>query len=113
MPQLKTELDKINNACSEIQQSLNEQLQTTTNAQYKIDIEKDLVLLNNLQHIVVAVEKDIRSGKIGACTELLLRIAANDFKDKLKNIPDKKTTCREIMHNLKSIHKDILHTIKK
>lgn len=113
MSQFKIELDQINNACSEIQQILNEQLQTTTNSQYKIDIEKDLVLLNNLKHIVIAVKKDIKSDKVGASTELLLRIAANDFKDKLNNIPDKKTTCREIMQTMKIIHRDILHMVKK
>ena len=103
------EIDRISSACSEIQQTLNEQLRRTTNAQYKIDIEKDLVMVNNIQHIALAVKNDLDSDKIGASTELLLRIAANDFKNKLFLLPDKKTTCREIVESLKSVHKSILH----
>ena len=103
------EIDRICNACSEIQQALNEQLLRTTNTQYKIDIEKDLVMVNNLQHIAIAVKNDLDSEKIGASTELLLRIAANDFKSKLFLLPDKKTRCREIVQSFKSIHKSILH----
>jgi hypothetical protein len=104
-----SEIARISSACSEIQQTLNEQLHRTTNAQYKVDIEKDLVMVNNLQHIAIAVKNDLDSDKVGASTELLLRIAANDFKDKLFMLPDKKTTCREIVQSLKSIHKSILH----
>lgn len=104
-----SELDRISTACSEIQQALDEQLHTTSNAQYRIDIEKDLVLLNNLQHIVMAVKNDLDSATVGASTELLLRIAANDFKNKLNKLPDKKTRCREIIHSLNSVHKSILH----
>jgi hypothetical protein len=103
------EIDRISSACSEIQQTLNEQLHRTTNAQYKIDIEKDLVMVNNLQHIALAVKNDLDSDKVGASTELLLRIAANDFKNKLFMLPDKKTTCREIVQSFNSIHKSILH----
>jgi len=103
------ELNCISIACSEIQQALNEQLRTTTNTHYKADIEKDLVMLNNLQHIVTAVKADIDSATIGASTELLLRIAANDFKNKLSKLPDKKTRCREIIHALDLAHKQILH----
>jgi hypothetical protein len=103
------ELDCISIACSEIQQALNGQLHTTTNAHYKADIEKDLVMLNNLQHIVTAVKADLDSATISASTELLLRIAANDFKNKLSKLPDKKTRCREIIQALDSLHKRILH----
>jgi len=103
------EIDRISSACSEIQQTLNEQLHRTTNAQYRIAIEKDLVMVNNLQHIAIAVKNDLDSDKVGASTELLLRIAANDFKNKLFLLPDKKTTCREIVESLKSVHKSILH----
>lgn len=101
-------LDGISTACTEIQQALNHQLHTTTNPDYRSAIEKDLVMLNNLQHIVIAVKNDIDSHKVGASTELLLRIAANDFKNKLIMIPDKKAKCREIMHYLEAIHKNIL-----
>jgi len=103
------DLDGISTTCSEIQQALDHQLHTTTNLDYKAGIEKDLVILNNLQHIVIAVRNDIDSHSVGASTELLLRIAANDFKHKLIMIPDKKAKCREIMHALKNIHKNILH----
>jgi hypothetical protein len=108
MIEISRELDCIGFACSEIQQALNDQLQTTTNAHYKADIEKDLVMLNNIQHIVVAVKADLDSASIGASTELLLRIAANDFKNKLIKLPDKKTRCREIIHALDSVHRRIL-----
>lgn len=108
MIQNNMELDSIGKACSEIQHALNEQLHTTTNAQYKSDIEKDLVMLNNLQHIVIAVKSDFDAATVGASTELLLRIAANDFKNKLHLLPDKKTKCREIIHSLHAVHKSIL-----
>ena len=101
-------LDCISKACIEIQQVLNEHLHNTTNPDYKIQIEKDLVMLNNLRHIVKAVKNDINLDTVGASTELLLRIAANDFKHKLTMIPDKKTKCKEIMQALKVLHKNIL-----
>jgi hypothetical protein len=100
-------LDCISNACIEIQQALNEHLQNTTNFEYKVLIEKDLVLINNLKHIVKAVKDDITVDRVGASTELLLRIAANNFKHKLSMIPDKKTKCKEIMQALKDLHKNI------
>lgn len=102
-------LDSINAACLEIQQALDEHLETTSNLQYKADIEKDKVTLENLKLIAIAVKKDIKSARIGASTELLLRIAANDFKSKLKMIPEKKTLRKEIMQSLKEVHRDILH----
>ncbi len=113
MTQYHLALDGISKACSEIQQVLNEHLNRTSNSQYKTDISKDLVTLYNLQHIVEAVRQDIDSGKVGASTELLLRIAANDFKDKLKMIPDKRSTCKEIVHDLQIIHKKILQMTTK
>lgn len=106
-------LDKISLACSEIKQSLNEHLEKTSNQQYKSDIEKDMVTLENLKLITVAVKDDIESDKVGESTELLLRIAANDFKNKLNMIPEQKSLIKEIMHSLKEIHREILHhTIK-
>jgi hypothetical protein len=102
-------LDYISAACIEIQQALNEHLETTSNPQYKTEIEKDKVTLENLKLIAVAVKKDIESARVGASTELLLRIAANDFKNKLKEIPEKKTLRKEIMQSLKEVHHDILH----
>lgn len=102
------ELDRISNACNEIHQALNDQLHTTTNVQYKIDIEKDLVMINNLKHIVQAVKNDFDTATVGASTELLLRIAANDFRNKLIKLPDKKTRCREIIDSMNAVHKSIL-----
>ena len=64
--------------------------------------------LDNIKHLVIAVRRDINSDKIGASTELLLRIAANDFKNKLTLIPEKKAKIREIVHEVNDIHKIIL-----
>lgn len=102
-------LDNICSACFEIQQTLSEHLDATTNAQYKADIEKDLITLENLKLIVFAVKEDIASERAGACTELLLRIAANDFKNKLALIPEKKSLRKDIVKYLKEVHRNILH----
>lgn len=101
-------LDSISAACLEIQQALTDHLETTANAQYKVDIEKDMVTLENLKLIIFAVKEDIEIEKVGASTELLLRIAANDFKSKLAQIPEKKTLRKEIIKFLKEVHRDIL-----
>ena len=101
-------LDSISSSCVEIQQSLKEHLETTTNLQYKSDIEKDLVTLENLKLITTAIKTDIESGKVGASTELLLRIAANDFKKKLALIPEKKTVREGVAKSLKEVHRKVL-----
>jgi len=107
-------LDFIRSACIEIRKALAEHLENTANNQYKEDIDKDMVTLENLKHIVSAVKKDIESEKVGACTELLLRIAANDFKNKLALIPEKKVLRKEIMKSLKEVHSNLLHqTVKE
>lgn len=102
-------LDSIRVACNEIQQALNDHLEKTNNQQYKADIEKDVVTLENLKLITIAVRKDIESDTIGSSTELLLRIAANDFKKKLNVIPEKKKLIKDIIHSLKEVHRDILN----
>ena len=102
-------LDFIRTACAEIRQALAEHLENTTNAQYKEDIDKDMVTLENLKQIVSAVKKDIESEKVGASTELLLRIAANDFKNRLALIPEKKALRKEIIKLLKEVHSNLLH----
>ncbi len=102
-------LDGISTACNEVQQALREHLEKTSIQQYKTDIEKDLVTLENLKLITVAVKEDIEAERIGASTELLLRIAANDFNNKLNMIPEKKSLTKEIMNSLKEIHREILH----
>ncbi|MFZ4855458.1 MAG: hypothetical protein ACOYL3_03595 [Desulfuromonadaceae bacterium] len=101
-------LESISTACQEIQQALTEHLEATDNIQYKADIGKDIVTLENLKLIILAVKEDIELEKVGASTELLLRIAANDFKNKLAEIPEKKTIRREIIKSLKEVHRDIL-----
>jgi len=107
-------LDNINSACQEIREALAFHLETTTNTQYKEDIEKDMVNLDNLKRIIIAVKKDIEIEKTGASTELLLRIAANDYKNKLDLIPEKKTLRKEIVKSLKEVHRNILNlTIKE
>lgn len=101
-------LDGISTACLEIQQALALHLEATANAQYQADIEKDMVTLENLKLIIFAVKEDIETEKVGASTELLLRIAANDFKNKLAQIPEKKTLRKEIIKSLKEVHRDVL-----
>jgi hypothetical protein len=102
-------LNGIRLACLEIRHVLADHLENTTNAQYKEDIGKDLVTLENLKHIAAAVKEDLESEKTGASTELLLRIAANDFKNRLALIPEKKALRKEIMKSLKEVHQNILH----
>jgi hypothetical protein len=102
-------LDNIKTTCNEIKQALNEHLDKTTNQQYKVDIEKDVVTLENLKLIITAVNKDIELDRIGACTELVLRIAANDFKNKLKMIPEKKALIKAIVQDISHVHREILH----
>ena len=100
-------LDCISAAYMEIQQALTEHLESTDNIQYKADIEKDLVILENLKLLIFAVKEDVEKEHIGASTELLLRIAANDFKNKLAQIPEKRTLRKEIIRSLKEIHRNI------
>jgi hypothetical protein len=101
-------LDSIGSACVEIQQSLKDHLERTTTLQYKSDIEKDIVTLENLKLITIAIRADLESEKVGASTELLLRIAANDFKNKLALIPEKKTVRDGATKSLKEVHRNIL-----
>ena len=101
-------LDNSGKLCTEIMQALREHLESTTNVQYKADIEKDIVTISNLQLITAAIKKDIALDKVGASTELLLRIAANDFKNKLALIPEKKTLRDKIIRSLKEVHGSIL-----
>jgi hypothetical protein len=101
-------LDCISLSCDEIQQSLKEHLEHTTNREYKAQIEKDIVTLENLKLITVAIKADIATEKIGASTELLLRIAANDFKNKLALIPEKRTIRDRATRSLKEVHGNIL-----
>ena len=90
-------LDNIRAACTEIQHALNEHLEKTGNDQYVTYIQRDLVLLDNIKHITHAVRSDIESDKVGAGTELLLRVAANDFKNRLDLIPEKKAVVKVLV----------------
>ena len=101
-------LDSIIKGCDEIQAVLHEQAGKTSNPTYLDDFQRDIVTLDNLKIIMVTVSEDLRNKTVGSSTELLLRIAANDFKQKLANIPEKKTLRREIEQLLKDVHKDVV-----
>ena len=101
-------LDSVCAGCDEIRESLNSHQETTTNQQHLTDIEKDIVTLKNLKLIMLAVKEDMVAEMVGASTELLLRIAANDFKNKLAQIPEKKVLRKKLGQQLKCLHKDIL-----
>lgn len=101
-------LENIGLSCSEIMQALQEHLEATSNSHYKADIEKDIITIGNLKLLTVAIKNDIELDKVGASTELLLRIAANDFKNKLALIPEKKTLRDKIVKSLKEVHRSIL-----
>ena len=101
-------LDSIIKACEEIQTVLHEQVGKTSNPTYLDDFQRDIVTLDNLKLIIVTVSEDFRNKTVGFSTELLLRIAANDFKQKLAVIPEKKTLRKEIELLLKDVHKDVV-----
>lgn len=101
-------LDSIIKACEEIQAVLHEQVEKASNPTYLADFQRDIVTLDNLKLIIVTVAEDFRNETVGASTELLLRIAANDFKQKLAVIPEKKTLRKEIERLLKDVHKDVV-----
>ena len=101
-------LDTIIKACEEIQAVLHEQVEKTSNPTYLADFQRDIVTLDNLKLIIVTVAEDFRNKTVGSSTELLLRIAANDFKQKLAVIPEKKTLRKEIEQLLKDVHKDVV-----
>jgi hypothetical protein len=101
-------LDSIIKACEEIQAVLREQVEKASNPTYQDDFQRDIVTLDNLKLIIVTVSEDFRNETVGSSTELLLRIAANDFKQKLAIIPEKKTLRKEIEQLLKDVHKAVI-----
>jgi hypothetical protein len=101
-------LGSIIKACEEIQAALHEQVEKTSNPTYLDDFQRDIVTLDNLKLIIVTVSADFRNNTVGSSTELLLRIAANDFKQKLAIIPEKKTLRKQIEQLLKDVHKDVV-----
>src|SRR5450631_4342120 len=101
-------LDSIIKGCDEIQVVLHEQVEKASNPTYLDDFQRDIVTLDNLKLIIVTVSEDFRNETVGSSTELLLRIAANDFKQKLAIIPEKKTLRKEIEQLLKDVHKDVV-----
>ncbi len=113
MTSIQQLLDGISAACLEVDHALNEHLERTTNSQYKLDIEKDIITLGNLRRIMSAVKDDIENDKVGASSELLLRIAANEFKNKLVQIPEKKAIQKEIVKSLKDVHGIVLKLINR
>jgi len=102
-------LDSIITACEEIQAVLQAQVEKTSNPSYLHDFQRDIVTLDNLKLIIGTVAEDFRNESVGASTELLLRIAANDFKQKLAIIPEKKALRKEIEQLLKDVHKDVVN----
>ena len=101
-------LDSVCAGCDEIHEALNSHQEITTNQLHLTDIEKDIITVKNLKLIMLAVKEDIAAEKVGASAELLLRIAANDFNNKLAQIPEKKALRKAIGHQLKDLHKDLL-----
>ena len=101
-------LNVIIKGCEKIQVVLHEQVEKTSNPTYLADFQRDIVTLDNLKLIIVTVSEDFRNKTVGSSTELLLRIAANDFKQKLAIIPEKKTLRKEIEQLLKDVHKDVV-----
>jgi len=101
-------LGSIIRACEEIQAVLHEQVDKTGNPIYQADFQRDIVTLDNLKLIIETVSADFRNKTVGSSTELLLRIAANDFKQKLAVIPEKKTLRKQIEQLLKDVHKDVV-----
>ncbi|NVN98445.1 MAG: hypothetical protein HXX17_03905 [Geobacteraceae bacterium] len=83
MDKIQVKFDFITEACGEIQQAL-------------------------FKHLVVAIMSDVDSDKVGASTELLLRLAANDFKNRLAQIPEKKIRIKEIVQSLNDVHRHVL-----
>lgn len=104
-------LDKIIKACEEIQAVLRQLIEQTSNPTYLDDCRRDIVTLDNLKLIVETVSDDFKNGTVRASTELLLRIAANDFRQKLAIIPEKKSLRKEIEQLLKDVHKDVVNLI--
>jgi hypothetical protein len=103
-------LDLIIKACEEIQVVLHDQVEKASNPNYLADFQRDIVTLDNLKLILATVSEDFRNETVGASTELLLRIAANDFKQKLAAIPEKKALRNEIEQLLKDVHKYVVNT---
>jgi hypothetical protein len=101
-------LDSIIKGCEEIQAVLHEQAGKTRNPTYLDDCQRDIVTMDNLKLIIVTVSEDFRNETVGSSTELLLRIAANNFKQKLAIIPEKKTVRKEIEQLLKDVHKHVV-----
>ena len=101
-------LDSIIKGCEEIQAVLHELAEKTSNPTYLDDCQRDIVTLDNLKLIIVTVSEDFRNETVGSSSELLLRIAANDFRQKLAVIPEKKTLRKKIEQLLKDVHKDVV-----
>jgi hypothetical protein len=96
-------------ACTQIQRVL--KLQLAKDDTYSSDINNDLSMLRNIKHTMLLVKKDIEDERAGACTELVLRVAAKDFKAKIERIPDERASKNLIIKNLELIHRHVLkHT---
>jgi hypothetical protein len=105
-------LESICGDCTDVQSSLKAESSRETNQQYHEDIQRDIVTLENLKRITIATRNDISKGIIGESLELILLIAANDFKNKLKRIPDNKHRTKEIIRKIKTAHAGIQEIMK-
>ena len=100
-------LESIYVDCAEIQAALKVEGSRESNAQYHEDIERDIVTLENLKRITLAVKHDIAKERIGESVELILLITANDFKNKLNMIPEKKAVIKDMIEKIKVVHKNV------
>ena len=104
-------VEKINSNCLTIQTVLNEHVESTSDEYYKKAGSADIVTLGNLINIMQTVTQDIEAGNLSECMELVLRIAANDFQEKIRSIPEKRTLKNEIIACLHEIHRHVFHAL--
>ncbi|NTW27361.1 MAG: hypothetical protein HGA36_03485 [Candidatus Moranbacteria bacterium] len=106
-------LAKIHDYCTEIQEELKlEREKNSSDAHHEL-IERDIITLEDLLKITVAVRIDIRNEMIGNSIELLLFMAAKDFNNKLRLIPTKKALIKEIMIMLETVYENIEKSARK
>lgn len=100
-------LKEILEICAEIQKILETDLEKTEDMSYRVAIELDIITLNNLKNIIDTVQEDIKREIFGSSIELLLRIAANDFKKRLLMIPVKRARLQNVLALLDDAHKRV------
>lgn len=103
-----TLIENIKIACLEIQKVLHDYIDKNQGGPHAEAGRRDIVTLDNIIAITAALKEDVEKERVGACTELLLRIAAKEYKEKLDKIPEKKHLRRDITKSLQKIHRKIL-----